>query len=223
MLDHYIQRNIVYRLAFAPEGLRFSELKPDELESKLFTYHLKKVVAAKFVVKTDAGHYVLTPEGRRLGTRVFEKQLSFADRPDAVLLLVIRRQSNGAWLLYRRSVHPLIGRVGFMHGTPQIECEAAEAARRTCLQKTGLDCQFSVLGSGYFKVFDGDDLESFTNFTLLTCDDAKGELKPIDQLAEYVWELQPNFADQSMLPNMATLAELYQKGQPFFIEKTFQL
>ena len=45
MLDHHIQRQIVYQLAFV-DSLRFGELKPDDLDNKLFTYHLKKVVSA---------------------------------------------------------------------------------------------------------------------------------------------------------------------------------
>ncbi len=223
MLDHHIQRSIVYRLAFAPDGLRFSQLKPDELESKLFTYHLKKVVAAKYVVKSEDGRYTLTPEGRRMGTRVFDKQLSFADRAESVLFLVVRRKIDGAWLLYKRAVHPLIGQVGFMHAAPKIEMTTPEAANQACRERTGLDADFSVLGSGYFRVFDGDNLESFTHFTLLACEDVVGDLSPTDEKAEYFWETKPDFNSPTMLPNMATLAGLYEAGVLFFVEKSFQL
>lgn len=223
MLDHYIQRNIVYRLAFAPNGLRFSELKPDEIESKLFTYHLKKTVIAGFVVKREDGHYVLTPEGRRLGTKVFDKQLSVADRAESVLFLVIRRQKDNAWLLYRRTVHPLIDRVGFMHTAPRYDVDSVIAAQEACKAMTNLNCDFEALGSGYFRVFDGEKLESFTHFTLLVCNDAQGELLSNDEKAEYLWETSPDFEAASMLPNMSTLAALYKIGKPFFIEKTFRI
>ena len=73
MLDHHIQRTIVYTLAFA-ESMRFGELKPDELDNKLFNYHLKKVIAAGYVAKNDEGLYTLTSEGKRVGKGALKKQ-----------------------------------------------------------------------------------------------------------------------------------------------------
>lgn len=222
MLDHHIQRSIVYRLALL-ENARFSDLKPDELDNKLFTYHLKKVVQAGLVSKDDQGLYQLTPEGRRLGVHVFEKQIDRLDRAVSVLFLVIRRKSDSAWLLYRRKSHPLINRVGFMHTAPNTSEDIQQTAKSAVKAKTGLSCQFSVMGSGYFRVFDGDDLESFTHFTLLSCEDADGELIQNDEHAEYWWEEKPNFGAQEMLPNMAILAKAYQNGKAFFIEETLRV
>lgn len=215
MLDHHIQRSIVYRLALL-DSARFSDLKPDELDSKLFTYHLKKVVQAGLVSKNPEGLYELTPEGRRLGVHVFEKQIDQLDRATSVLFLVIRRKSDGAWLLYRRKTHPLINRAGFMHAAPNISEVITKTATKSVKDKTGLLCDFTVLGSGYFRVFDGDDLESFTHFTLLVCEDANGDLAQNDDYAEYWWEAQPDFKADDMLPNMAILAKAYQGGKPFF-------
>lgn len=218
MLDHHIQRSIVYHLALA-HSLRFSELKPDDIENKLFTYHLKKVIAAGYVQKDDDGQYSLTPEGRRLGIRVNETPQDLLDRPDAVLFLVIRRKSDGAWLLYKRNTHPLIDRIGFMHTHPMLELDAPKAAALVCQQRTGITGDFKVMGNGYFRVFDGDELESFTHFTLLTCEYAQGELTPNDEHAGYFWQTNPDFSGDDMLPNMKVLSDLYLKGEPFFVEK----
>ena len=164
MLDHHIQRSIVYKLALSP-ALRFSELKPGDIESKLFTYHLKKVVSANLVEKTAEGSYQLTPEGRRLGVHVLENTEALVDRAYSVLFLVIRRKSDGAWLLYKRLTHPLLGKIGFMHTTPNSEENSVITAEKECKEKTGLDCKFSALGSGFFRIYEQSKLESFTNFT----------------------------------------------------------
>lgn len=222
MLDHHLQRSIVYRLALSHD-LHFSELKPDTIDNKLFTYHLQKVVSAGFVAKNEQGLYSLTPEGRRLGIRVLANQQAFIDQPESVLFLVVRRKGDGAWLLYKRKTHPLIDKVGFMHCTPNATEETVQTAQKECQEKTGLNCQFSVLGGGFFKVYKGDDLESFTHFSLLVCEDAQGELKADDEYAEYFWESEPDFTDDSMLPNMATLADLYQHGELFFVEKLLRV
>lgn len=222
MLDHHLQRGIVYRLALSHE-LKFSELKPDVIDNKLFTYHLHKVVKAGFVAKNADGLYSLTPEGRRLGIRVFESQQAFIDQPESVLFLVVRRKSDNAWLLYKRKSHPLIDRVGFMHCTPNALEDTTKTAQKECQEKTGLHCTFSVMGGGYFRVYKNDDLESFTHFSLLVCEDATGELKVDDEYAEYFWQQDPAFAHESMLPNMSALAELYQAGELFFVEKTLKI
>lgn len=221
MLDHHIQRSIVYRLALS-EGMRFSDLKPGELENKLFTYHLHKVMSAGYVTKNDDGIYMLTPEGRRLGIRVLNSSQDLIDRADSVLFLVIRRKRDGAWLLYRRKAHPLINRQGFMHCHPDAIERTTVTAQRVVHDTTGLGCEFKVLGGGYFRVYDGDRLESFTHFSLLVADDVEGNLQPDDDLAEYFWATDPDFNSEAMLPNMATLVELYIAGEPFFIEKTLQ-
>lgn len=222
MLDHHLQRSIVYRLALSHD-LHFSELKPDVIDNKLFTYHLKKVVTAGYVAKNSDGLYSLTPEGRRLGIRVLDKQQVLIDRADSVLFLVVRRKSDGAWLLYKRNVHPLIDRTGFMHCTPNASETITETANRECQVMTGLSGAFTVKGSGYFRVYDGENLESFTNFTLLACEDATGELIQNDEYADYYWEQKPDFSDPRMLPDMPTLADLYGAGELFFVEKTLHI
>jgi hypothetical protein len=222
MLDHYLQRSMVYRLALT-NSLRFSELKPDTIENKLFTYHLKKVVAAGLVAKQENGTYALTPEGRRLGTRVLDKQLAVIDQPESVLFLAVRRKSDKAWLLYRRKTHPLLGKIGFMHCTPRADTSTEAEAAKACRAKTGLKASFTVLGGGYFRVFRAKELESFTHYTLLVSNDAEGELEQNDEFAEYFWTDDPNFADVDMLPNMKLLGELHAQNQLFFQEATLHI
>lgn len=222
MLDHHLQRTIVYRLAFT-DRLTFSELKPDLIDNKLFTYHLKKVLAAGLVKKLPDGGYALTPEGRRLGIRVLDKQSAVIDQPESVLFLAVRRRRDRAWLLYRRRTHPLRGRIGFMHCTPLASQGSAQTAAEACLEKTGLTATFRPLGGGFFRTYRAGELESFTNFTFLVSDDGEGDIRSSDEHAEYFWETKPDFSASDMLPNMKTLAELHRVDQPFFIEKTFRL
>lgn len=223
MLDHHVQRGIVYRLALE-DNLRFSDLKPDTIENKLFTYHLKKVVAAGYVSKSEDGLYHLTAEGRRLGIRVLSNPQTLTDRAHSVLFLVIRRKSDSAWLLYKRKTQPLINKVGFMHVTPSAEESVCETATKLCKERTGLECEFMALGGGYFRTLRGDELESFTHFTLLVCEDARGELAQGNpDYAEYFWQADPDFTSVDMLPNMPRLVEAYSAGESFFVEQTFTL
>lgn len=220
MLDHHLQRSIVYKLALS-EGQRFSDLKPDSIENKLFDYHLKKVISAGLVEKASDGLYRLTSQGRRLGMRVLDTSQAIVDKADSVLFLAIQRSDS--WLLYRRRSHPLRDQVGFMHATPVSNEPVAVTAARECQKKTGLTCEFQPLGGGYFRVYQGEDLESFTHFTLLIAQSVSGELHQVDELADYFWVENPNFTAPDMLPNMQLLSEQCATSTPFFIEETFRL
>jgi 8-oxo-dGTP pyrophosphatase MutT (NUDIX family) len=220
MLDHHLQRSIVYKLALS-EGLRFSELKPDSIENKLFDYHLKKVIAAGLAHKDTDGLYRLTPQGRRLGMRVLDSSQVLVDRADSVLFLAIRRGES--WLLYRRRSHPLRDQMGFMHAIPVAHEPVATTAARECKEKTGLICEFKPLGGGYFTVFRGEELESFTHFTLVIAQEVHGELAQTDDLADYCWVENPDFSAPDMLPNMVILSKHCADAGPFFIEETFTL
>lgn len=222
MLDHYIQRDIVYRLAFA-EGMRFSELKPDDIENKLFTYHLKKVVTAGYAEKDLNGFYKLTPEGRRVGVGAFRTHHMATDRAYSILILAVRRKQDGAWLLAKRKTHPLISKKGFMHVVPTAELETSERAAQACEEMTGLSCEFQIRGSGFFRYYDGEELESFTHFTLLVADAAAGSLAQMNDQLEYYWDAEPDFEGDDMLPNTPLLYRMSQDSSLHFAEATYHI
>lgn len=202
--------------------MRFSELQPDGIENKLFDYHLKKVIAAGYVVKTDSGEYALTPKGRRVGKDAIKKKDQLMDRAYSVLFLAIRRSSDGAWLLCRRKAHPLLGRVGFMHAQPDFVEHADVTAQKEALSKVGLDGEFMVRGSGYLRMYESENLESFTHFTLLECTDPQGELQQLDELAEYYWQADPDLTSDEMLPSIPLFVNKMAEPGLFFVEEDYR-
>lgn len=218
MLDHHIQRTIVTTLKSAKE-LSFSELHPRNIENKLFTYHLKITIREGFVEKTPDGKYKLTATGRKLWRRMNESPEQFSMRAISVFYLAVHHQQYG-WLLYKRRTHPLNGRVGFMHAHPNSSELAVHQASKEMKTKTGLDGTFSVIGTGFFRTLSGTTLDSFTNFTLMLCEDVSGELAPTDDAADYFWTKQIPTTDPDILPNMPHLLEAISSGQyPFFIDE----
>ncbi len=222
MLEHHIQKNIVYTLAFS-DGMRFGELKPDDLENKAFDYHLKKVIKAGLVEKTSEGLYALTSEGKRVGKGALKKQTRMIDRAYSTLLLAIRRSSDGAWLLMRRKSQPLIGLTGFMNASPVAGEKIVETAAQICREQTGLAGEFVVHGGGYFRVYREGSLESFIHFTLLVCNDIQGELHQNSSLAEYYWDMHPDWSAPEMLPNTQTLRKMLEAPAGCFEDQTFDI
>jgi hypothetical protein len=222
MLEHHIQKAIVYKLAFSP-GLRFSELKPDDLDNKLFDYHLKLVIRAGLVKKDENGLYSLTSEGKRVGVGVIDKQFLALDRAHSVVFLIVRHKSDNAWLLFKRKTHPLLGEIGFMHVNPVVEKNIFETAKEELLAKTGLKADFTYIGGGFFKIFHGSELESYTHFTVLAAKEVEGELVQNSEKGEYFWQADIKQIEEKLLPTAKELADQYLTGQQFFVEKTFNL
>ncbi|MFZ2544412.1 MAG: hypothetical protein WAW80_00305 [Candidatus Saccharimonadales bacterium] len=222
MLDHHIQRQIVYDLAFS-SGLRFSELKPDNLENKSFDYHLKKVIIAGYVVKKENGTYSLTSEGKRVGKGALKKQSRLIDRAYSTLLLAVQRKEDGAWLLSRRKSQPLLGLTGFMNASPIAIQQIADTATDICREQTGFTGSFVVHGHGYFRIYRSGELESFIHFTLLRCTEIQGSLRQNSELAEYYWDMDPDWQAPEMLPNMKILHKMLQAPAGVFVDETFDI
>lgn len=222
MLQHHIQKSIINKLAFS-DSLRFSELKPENIENKLFDYHLKIVVNDGLVEKDAEGHYILTSKGKFTGSQLQRTDISTHETADSVLFLVVRRKSDNSWLLYRRLTHPLKNKTGFMHTIPNTTEPTTTTARNVLRSKTGLEGDFSYRGSGYFRIFDNGELESFTHFTLLVSENAQGLLESSDERAEYSWIENPDFSSAEMLPNMQTLHQQYRRNENFYLEETLNI
>lgn len=217
---HHIQAKILIKLAYT-DTARFSELQPEGIENKLFSYHLKQLIRDKLITKTDSGEYSLTTLGKQAGIRQLTAQKS--PKAHSILFLCVREHPEGKWLLYRRLVHPLKDRIGFMHASPIAGEPVETTAAKELLLKTGLQAQFTVVGNGYFDMYEGDNLISYTHFTLLRAEAVSGSLQPHHERAEYFWQSDPDFSAPNMLPNMPTLVQHLHQNSPFFIQESFNL
>ncbi|HEX3568880.1 MAG TPA: NUDIX domain-containing protein [Candidatus Saccharimonadales bacterium] len=133
--EHHIQKEIVRRLMYAV-SLRFSELKPDGLESNIFMYHLKQLMAAGAVEKSD-GAYRLTTEGLRYVDRFSASRGRLREQPKIISLLRMQ-DAEGSSLLWRRAKQPFIDRVDAVQGKLHVGESLLEAATRELAEKTGL-------------------------------------------------------------------------------------
>lgn len=113
MIEHHIQRDIIHRLSQAQE-LRFSELKPDDLESNSFMYHLKQLISGGWVEKTDNG-YALASKGLTYVDGLSLKSSRPRKQPK-ILSVIVLKNSKGEYLLAKRKFQPFIGTLLFPGG-----------------------------------------------------------------------------------------------------------
>lgn len=63
-VDHFLQAQIISRLATSAQPIRFSDLKENGIENSLFMYHANKLIARGLIQKQDNG-FSLTTKGAR--------------------------------------------------------------------------------------------------------------------------------------------------------------
>jgi predicted NUDIX family NTP pyrophosphohydrolase len=135
IIDHHIKRGIIKHLLTVPSA-RYSELRPKNVESNLFMYHLQQLIKQGYVEKVDKS-YQLTQLGKQMADRVSLDSLKFRIQPKLITILTIQR-ADGKWLLIERTHQPFLGYKGFPSGKIHYGEDLHTAAQRELEEKTGL-------------------------------------------------------------------------------------
>lgn len=221
MIEHHLQKEILHKLVTAPTA-RFADLRPKNIDGNLFTYHLQQLIKQKYIVKNEDGSYALTPTGKAAGVNIQLSARDVLEQAHSIILLAVR-DTKGAWLLRRRLAHPTYGQIGFIHGEPLATEPLATTATATLARRTGLTADFTVAGDGYIRIFQGEDLESFTHFTLLTANIEHAEPHERDETGENLWLADPDFSGSDMIISMHDLVQqLETKPGGFFVDLTYK-
>ena len=182
-----IQRDIIARLKNA-DSLRYSELKPDaDIPNDLYNYHLKKLVADGFIIKTDAG-YKLSPRGIRHVADVHHT----SDQDDRLfkynVLLVVTREIDGVVhiLNQRRTSQPSYDIIGVPGGTVLKSEPLLDGAHRKLRQETGVDGEFSYVGLERRIFYKDNHLFSDVLFPICLCIQPVGE-PIVTEFGENMW------------------------------------
>ncbi len=161
---HHIQKNILNSLATA-DMARYSDIKPGDMDGNIFTYHLKQLIADKYITKQDDGSYALLPHGKNYIVHRYENPLLQAH---SIFLIALRRDDQ--WLLRERLVQPLIGMAGFIHGEPIASESVVTTAERRLFDKTGIKASLQIHNSGLIRIESNGMTESFSHALILVGD-----------------------------------------------------
>ncbi|MDP9212240.1 MAG: NUDIX domain-containing protein, partial [bacterium] len=154
---HWIQKQTLKKLIVDSE-LRFSELKPEDVESNLFMYHLRELLRSRLVTKAARG-YRLSATGKRYADKLSWKTLSPRVQPKIVTMVACRNRRD-EWLVYRRRRQPFRGLISFPHGKLHLGENIQEAAERELSEKAQLQGRLHHRGDAYLSVYQDTDLIS---------------------------------------------------------------
>lgn len=134
-ITHHIQRHIIGVLIHQKYA-RFRDLRPPQVDTNLYSYHLKVLQKEGWIDKTTEG-YTLSLEGLAYVDRVSLKKLNIRTQPKIITMLVIQN-SDGDVLLLRRNKQPYIDTWTLPYGKTHIDDESIIAsAQREWHEKLG--------------------------------------------------------------------------------------
>ena len=109
-IDNESRREIFIKLCKA-EHLKYSQLKPNGMESNHFAYHLKKLKEDGLIEKSAKnGYYRLAPKGLRLADVLSYKTEMVRTQPKIIILLVVTSSDGKNTLVGVRQRQPHFGK-----------------------------------------------------------------------------------------------------------------
>lgn len=118
-------------------SLSYSQMRPDNVESNHFAYHLEQLINDGLVEK-NGRQYSLTIQGQIIADRANHQTVSIRTQPHIVVAPLVTN-GKGQDLLYKHSFQPYLGLYGPPQGRLEYDDEnIVEAAQRELQEKTGL-------------------------------------------------------------------------------------
>lgn len=101
LTDHYIQVDILSKLAQSESAVRFTDLKDPGIENSLFMYHANKLLNRGLIQKEDPSGFSLTEEGARWINFIGIDKLSPQQSPRLLVQFIVTNE-RGEILLSKR-------------------------------------------------------------------------------------------------------------------------
>ncbi len=212
MIEHHIQKDILLRLSKA-SSLRFSELKPTDMESNLFMYHLKQLQSQKLVEKNDDG-YALSDDGLSYIDGFSFHTLKPRKQPKIISILVIKNP-DGKLLLARRRYQPYIQKYMFVSGKQHLGEGPEEHAHRELHDKLHIDVPLVRRGLSDIRIYHGETIITHVTAHIYEGMSVSNELPPNTHQFDFEW-VSANDTSKSLLAGTREIIESLQTHKELF-------
>lgn len=156
MIEHHIQVEIINKLS-RTKSLRFSELKPREMDSNIFMYHLKQLMCSGYVEQQSDKSYLLTSKGLTYVDGLTLTNNKPRKQPKLVSIIAIQN-SLGEWLLAKRKLQPYFSELILPSGKQHFGESADEQAKRELKEQCKFDITLTRRGLCEVRVSKGSVL-----------------------------------------------------------------
>ncbi len=215
---HKIEKQTLNRLIFHT-GLRYSQLKPEDVESNHFMYYLKRLITRGYVSKINNRFYDLTNKGRLYTDRLSLKTWKLRVQPKIDTLIICKNRKQ-EYLLYRRNRQPFFNMVGFPYGKVHLGESITESAHREFKEKTGMDTKLTHRGEAYIIVHEKGELVTHLLFHVFAASVPDGKLNAQCSIGECFWSKITAIPECELIPGVVEIHKLMQEDKkcPFWAE-----
>lgn len=159
---HHIRKHILKELAYIKKA-RFRDLKPKNIDSNLYSYHLKEIIKDGYIEQTEDKKYRLSPMGLRYADHVSLETFEPRWQPKTMTVMYIEND-QGEIVMWPKHKQPFIGRWSLPSGKMHYEDESIESAAKreiTYLSEKEVE-DLKMVGIVHYRAFIADDLVTHT-------------------------------------------------------------
>ncbi|HSX39884.1 MAG TPA: NUDIX domain-containing protein [Candidatus Saccharimonadales bacterium] len=150
---HEIQLNILRDLLFS-DVLRYSDIKPVDMENSQIVFHIDKLIENGLVTKVDT-LYKLTDAGKEYANQIDTDivKVPHAVKATTIFCAVRNASSEKEYLIYKRLKNPFYGCLGFPTEKPKWGETLEGAAKRGLKEEANLDGEGKLFAIRHYLVF----------------------------------------------------------------------
>jgi ADP-ribose pyrophosphatase YjhB (NUDIX family) len=155
---HSIQIKILQDLLYN-KYLRYSDLKPKEMEGSQFTFHLESLGKQGLIKKNSKG-YCLTPKGKEIANRMDygDANIKVQAKISAIMCCIREENDVTEYLLYTRKKNPFWGYQGFPTGKVIKGEDISNTAKRELYEETGLNGIPELFAIRHYRIYSNEEL-----------------------------------------------------------------
>jgi ADP-ribose pyrophosphatase YjhB (NUDIX family) len=191
-------------------------MRPPDVDTNLYSYHLKLLIRQGFIEKTDQG-YTLTMPGQAYIDRVNLVTTKRTLQPKIITLLIIQ-DGYGNVLMYPKRRQPFMGQwtlpLGKVHNS---DTSVRQAVQREIAEKISQEIAIDAqhVGDAYIRIKQGDDVLMSTLAHVFY-----GQVEGLEEPNEY-WRWVPlrSLDERDTAPAISDIIARTLFRDPFFFEE----
>ncbi|MDO8507755.1 MAG: hypothetical protein Q7S53_04295 [bacterium] len=213
---HWIQKHILRQLATS-DTLRYTDLRPDNVEGNLFMYHLNQLIADGFITKNDK-NYHLSLSGKKYVSSMSLESGSVRLQPKIVVMFIAKNK-DGKYLLFKWKRQPYQNLISFPFGKIHYGKPVLDLAHKELMWKSGLTGDLKYLGDVYVQTNENDEVVDHYLAHIFQVANIKGEIQSNGLQGKPFWGKIEDFQKDDLAPGFEDLVNIIENQNPPYLKE----
>lgn len=205
---HWIERHILKQLTYG-DSLRYKDLIPDGVDGNLFQYHAR-VLEKRGLIDRNSDGYTLTAGGKVFVADLSQTKQMNPRKLPRPMVMIISRNDEGQYLLFRWSRQPYRGLVSFPFGRQLYGASLQDSAADQLAYKAGYQASLEFIGQVNSVVRDGGRVTEHLAISVFEAKDLHEVSSPDGLTGKMFWGGVAEVSPQECVVGFAQIITWYQ-------------